>query len=131
MEKKANVTLGSQNYRTTVMVEGHEVIVDEPVAMGGGNEGPSSTHLLLSSLGACAAVTMRMYAERKEWMLGDISIDMKIEQENKNGIMYSEISRNISFSEALSPEQRKRLLVIADKCPIHKTLLGHVNIETE
>jgi len=131
MVKTAKVSLGAQNYRTIVMVEGHEVTVDEPTGNGGGGEGPSSSQLLLSSLGACVAVTMRMYAERKEWMLGDISIDLRMEQENKNGVMHTEISREISFGEALSPEQRKRLLVIADKCPIHKTLMGPVNIETK
>ena len=131
MDKKtAKVTLGSQNYRTTVLVEGHEVIADEPVDLGGRNEGPTATHLLLSSLGSCTAATMRMYAERNDWNLGDISIDMSIEQENRNGQMFSEISREISFGEELSPDQHERMLVIADKCPIHKTLTGELKIST-
>jgi len=131
MEKKtAKVALGSQNYKTIVLVGGHEIIADEPLELGGSNEGPTATHLLLSSLGACTAATMRMYAERKDWNLGDIAIDMSIEQENRNGQMFSEISREISFGEELSPDQHERMLLIADKCPIHKTLTGELNIKT-
>ena len=129
--KTAEVQLGDENYKTTIQVNGHEVIADEPIDSGGGDAGPSSTHLLLSSLGACTAVTMRMYAERKEWNLGDISINMRIEQETKNGTMVSEISSEITFSEELDSDQRERILIIADKCPIHKTLMGEINIKTK
>lgn len=129
-KKTAEVKLGSQNYKTTILVGGHEVFSDEPKELGGSDEGSTATHLLLSSLGACTAVTLRMYAERKEWSLGDISINLSIEQENRNGKMFSEISRQISFGEELSQDQVERMMIIADKCPIHKTLMGEISITT-
>lgn len=126
----AQVSIGSKNYKTTILVGGHEVVSDEPTELGGGNEGPTAGHLLLSSLGACTAVTMRMYADRKGWDLGEISINLSIEQENKNGKMFSEIKREISFGNDLTPDQHQRMMVIADKCPIHKTLMGEIEIST-
>lgn len=128
--KTAKVTLGSLNYKTTILVAGHKVIADEPEDLGGGDAGSTATHLLLSSLGACTAVTLRMYAERKEWDLGDIAINLTINQENRNGKMFSDISREISFGEELSEDQLERMMIIADKCPIHKTLMGEINIRT-
>ena len=131
MGKTVTVKLGATNYKTTIRIGEHEVVSDEPEELGGGNEGATATHLLLSSLDACTAVTLRMYAERKEWNLGEISINLNIEQENKNGKMFSEISRGITFGEDLSPDQLERLMIIADKCPIHKTLMGEISIETK
>ena len=129
--KNARVLLGNENYRTTIYVGDHEVVIDEPVELGGSNEGATATHFLLASLGACTAVTMRMYAERKQWELGEITINLSIDQENRNGQMFSEISQDITFSEELSPDQHARMLVIADKCPIHKTLMGEVSFASK
>ena len=131
MDKKmAKISLGSTNYKTLVKVGGHEIIADEPADLGGGDEGATATHLLLASLGACTAATLRMYAERKGWEVGEINIAMDIEQENRNGTMHSQISRKITFGTEISTEQHQRMMIIADKCPIHKTLMGEMVIET-
>ena len=129
--QKAHISLGNQDYKTNILVGGHSITADEPVEVGGNNEGPTATQLLLSSLGSCTAITMRMYAQRKEWNLGDITIDLSIDRENVEGRMVSKILRSISFSEELSEEQKERMLLIADKCPIHKTLTGELSITTE
>ncbi|KRB03286.1 OsmC family protein [Lysobacter sp. Root690] len=108
---------------------GHAWQADEPADLGGGDTAPSPERLLLSSLGACTAITVRMYAARKQWPLNDVQVELQF---NPNGKPEAgtELTRVISLHGDLSDEQRERLLQIANACPIHKVLTGEVRIAT-
>jgi putative redox protein len=108
----------------------HVWLADEPVVHDGGNLGPSPERLLLSSLGACTAITLRMYAARKGWALAAVRVELQFNPDGKP-TAGTEISRRIELDGALDAEQRERLLQIANACPIHKVLTGEVRIETK
>lgn len=102
---------------------------DEPVDLGGGDTAPSPERLLLSSLCACTAITVRMYAARKQWPLTDVQVELQFNPDGKPGAG-TELTRVVSLHGDLSGEQRERLLQIANACPIHKVLTGEVRIAT-
>jgi uncharacterized OsmC-like protein/alpha-beta hydrolase superfamily lysophospholipase len=116
----------------------HRFLADEPVKAGGLDSGPGPYDLLLAALGACTAMTLRLYADRKQLPLTRTQVRLRhgriyatdcAECETKEG-MIDHIDREISFEGDLTPEQRKRLLEIADKCPVHHTLKSEVDIRT-
>jgi len=107
----------------------HEWAADEPVALGGADRGPTPHHLLLSALGACTAVTLRMYAARKSWTLEEVRVELQFNPEGTPAAG-NDIRRRITLRGTLSAEQRERLLQIANACPIHKVLSGEVRIAT-
>jgi len=118
-------------YQVTLKADtNHSWISDEPVAVGGGDTGPSPTQLLLSSLGACTIITLQMYAGRKEWPLTGIEITLQLNPAGKPEAGHSEITRVITVQGQLSAEQRERLLQIANVCPIHKVLSGEIKIDS-
>ena len=130
---------GQQLYRTAVQSGTHRLIADEPTSMGGQNLGPTPYDLLLSALGTCTGMTLRMYADRKEWPLEEAIITLthsKIHAkdcencESETGKV-DRIERRIEVTGDLSPEQRERLLEIADKCPVHRTLHGEIVVNSE
>jgi len=114
------------DYKVTINSEGHTVIADEPLSNKGGNTGMSPEQLLLSSLGACIAITLRMYSTRKEWNVGSISVNLSLE--TGNGL--TTISKEITYSENITQEQKERLNQISKNCPISKILLGDIKINT-
>jgi putative redox protein len=116
----------------------HELVADEPEAAGGTDAGPSPYELLLMSLGACTSMTLRLYAQRKGWPLEAVRVTLKHDRihaedcrdcETKAGKI-DRIDRAIEMTGPLSDEQRGRLLEIADKCPVHKTLTSEIKIVT-
>jgi putative redox protein len=113
-------------YAQTIHAGHHTVQADEPRAAGGTDTGPSPYGLLLSALGACTAITLRMYAGRKGWELGATHVALRIVHEGKG----HRIEREIRFGAPLSDEQRERLAEIAEKTPVTRTLRDGVAIAT-
>ena len=128
----------TNKFQQQITIGPHRLIADEPVAAGGEDTGPGPYDLLLSALGACTAMTMRMYADRKALPMERVSVTLnhkKIyakdceECETKDG-MLDQIERNISIAGHLDAEQRAKLMEIADKCPVHRTLTSEIRIVT-
>ena len=117
----------------------HELSADEPVPSGGSDTGPDPYALLLAALGACTSMTLRMYADRKQWPLEGVSVRLAqsrihardcAECEVKDDTQIDRITREIVLSGPLSPEQKQRLVEIANRCPVHRTLTGQKEIVT-
>ncbi|HEY2274411.1 MAG TPA: OsmC family protein [Steroidobacteraceae bacterium] len=108
---------------------GHRWLADEPHEAGGANEGPSPTTLLLSALGACTAITVRMYAARKSWPLAGVEVQLEFNPEGAPA-EGNDIRRRIALRGQLTEEQRERLLDVANKCPLHRVLTGRTRIHT-
>ena len=104
---------------------GHRLLVDEPADRGGTDTGPRPTQLLASALAGCIAITMEMYAERKGWDLGPLEVAVEVGYE---GEVPNDYDVAISLPDGLDAEQRRRLLVIATKCPVHKVLAGEAHV---
>jgi putative redox protein len=117
----------------------HPLRADEPESYGGLDSGPSPYDLVVAGLGACTAMTLRMYAERKRWPLQRVTVSLKHDKihaedcetcETKEGRV-DRIQRRIAIEGSLDREQRSKLLAIADRCPVHRTLEGEVLVTTE
>ena len=124
--KKITVSLGKQNYKMLVSSETNTLIADEPLDKGGQDLGFSPSQLLASSLASCTAATIQMYASRKEWEIDHITVAVQYDLNREDGTSYFE--KEIEISGNITPEQKKRLLMIANKCPIHKVLTNEVSI---
>jgi putative redox protein len=123
----ANVTVnGEHGYAQSITTSAHVLKADEPQNRGGTNTGPSPSELMLASLGACTAITLRMYSERKEWDLGNIQVKLRLLKDGEE----QKIERRISLSGDLGAAQIARLLDIADKTPVTRALAPGVPIQT-
>jgi len=125
-------------FQQTVTVGPHRLIADEPSTAGGDDTGPGPYDYLLAALGACTSMTLRLYADRKALPLDRVAVTLRhnrihaedcAECETKTG-MVDQIEREIAMEGALDPEQRGRLMDIADKCPVHRTLTSEIRIVT-
>jgi putative redox protein len=130
MHLKEDVFIEAQTkeYTCNIKVREHKFISDEPFEKGGMNKGPSPFELLLSSLGSCTAITLRMYANRKNWDLQKITISLNLDKVIENGVLVSKIYQKVYISGDLDNVQRKRLMEIADKCPVHLALESPIEI---
>jgi putative redox protein len=117
-----------KGFETEVAIRGHRLVADEPVDDGGGDAGPRPTELLAASLASCAAVTIVMYADRKGWDVGAIEVAVDYETPSVDGGPSFDV--NIRIPAALTDDQRERILTIAGKCPVHKTLAAQ-NVKIE
>ncbi len=109
-----NASLGATPYRVTLGDDSHQWLSDVPAALGGGDSGPSPHEILLSALGACTAITVAMYAQRKEWPLEGIDVQLDIVEERTKPEPFTHIRRDIRLAGDLDAEQRQRLLEIAN-----------------
>jgi putative redox protein len=116
----------------------HHLFADESATVGGGDRGPNPYELLLMALGACTAMTLRLYADRKRWPLARVGVRLRhtkihaedcAECETKQGKL-DRIERVIDLEGAIDAAQRQRLLEIADMCPVHRTLTSEISIES-
>jgi uncharacterized OsmC-like protein len=128
---------GEGPFSQTITVGRHTLAADEPAPIGD-DSGPNPYDLLLASLGACTSMTVRMYAQRKRWPLENVTVELRHSRihaqdcadcETKSGRL-DRIERTIRFTGELDDDQRRRLLEIADKCPVHRTLHSEVQIIT-
>lgn len=113
---------GKGRYQQEVRIGQHQLLADEPESMGGGDSGPAPYDFLLTALGACTAMTLRMYAERKGLALHRVSVALQHEKADIDGVRRDRIARRITLQGDLTPAERQRLLEIAEKCPVHRTL---------
>jgi uncharacterized OsmC-like protein/alpha-beta hydrolase superfamily lysophospholipase len=139
MPRKVIVTeTGVGKFQQTIAVGPHRLTADEPLAVGGLDSGPSPYDLLLAALGACKSITVRIYAEHKKLPLEGVSVALSHSKihaqdcedcETKEGKL-DRIDVALAFTGPLTDEQRARLLEIADKCPVHRTLTSEITIRT-
>jgi putative redox protein len=115
-------------YAAAIAVGPHRLPADEPTESGGGDSGPAPTQLLLSALGACTSITLRMYAERKQWPVKSVRVELSYAERSPGKTV---IARKVHVEGDLTGEQRERLLQIANACPVHKILTGTIEIPTE
>lgn len=109
----------NESYTCDVQAGKHSFVVDEPIPLGGDDLGAAPYQYLKAALGACTAMTVRMYAERKKWAVENVIVTLSHSRDaNKQSVFV----RDIKLVGELNDEQRERLLEIADRCPVHKTL---------
>jgi len=121
----ATATIGRDRYATSIDASGHAITADEPEKLGGANAGPAPYDLLLASLGACTAITLRMYADRKEWPLELLDVHLRL----TGGADDRRIVRTIA-PKGLDAEQAARLADIAERTPVTLTLKSGIGIDT-
>ena len=112
--------------KQVIEIGNHQVISDEPLSVGGDDQGPGPTELLQASLGACTAITVTMVAQRKQMPLRDVRVQVSMEKTAEA----THFHREIELVGDLTAEQREYLLGIANKCPVHKILTGKIEIDT-
>lgn len=129
---------GAAGFAQEIRVGNHRLKADEPIAAGGTDTGVSPYDMILAALGACTSMTIGMYTRRKAWPLESITVRLRHSKiyaadcadcETKQG-MLDRIERDIHLTGPLTSEQHARLLEIANKCPVHRTLTSEIHIET-
>ncbi len=137
-EHRVVTRIGRTGYRTEITAGGHHLVADEPADVGGTDTGPAPYDLLAAGLGACTAMTLRMVADRKEWPLEAVTVSLvhrKIDAaacrtcDTRTGTI-DRIERVIDMTGPLDVDQRRRLMEIADRCPVHRTLHSEVDVVT-
>lgn len=127
MAREVQILLGENDYRTKAGNGHSEWFLDEPVDKGGGDTGPTPTEAVLGALGACVAITGRMYAKHKGWDLQNVQVNLRIEGSEPGGkpVIY----KDVVLEGQLDEEQRHRILAVMGKCPVAKLLKMEVPIE--
>jgi uncharacterized OsmC-like protein/fermentation-respiration switch protein FrsA (DUF1100 family) len=137
-DNRVSVRTAAGAFRTEILARGHALIADEPAAVGGENLGPTPYDLLAAALGACTTMTLRIYADRKKWPLEEAVVRLRHsrihaedeEQVEDGDARLDRLERELTLIGPLDDDQRARLLEIAGRCPVHRTLSAGVQIET-
>lgn len=132
-------TNAEDKFTTYIMAGNHRLTADEPEKVGGSEFGPTPYDFLSTALAACTAMTVQMYARRKEWKLENVTVHINHSREHATDCLQCEDEKSridtfrklLSFEGDLSPDQTRRLMEIADRCPVHRTLTGSVNIVSQ
>ncbi|OBF42304.1 osmotically inducible protein C [Mycobacterium sp. ACS1612] len=128
---------GPRSYTQHITAGAHHLIADEPTPVGA-DAGPTPYDLLLAALGACTSMTVRMYADRKGWALEDVRVTLRHSRIHAEDCVHCEttkgridhIDKEVAFVGDLDDAQRQRLLQIAERCPVHQTLVSEIDIAT-
>ena len=123
---RAKASIGTVDYATTIAVGHHTLVADEGPELGGKDAGPAPYHLLTAALGACTVITLRMYAERKQWPVTSVHADIHFVREGDK----ARIDRVLSIEGAVDDAQKKRMAEIAERTPVTLTLKGGLEIRT-
>jgi putative redox protein len=129
--------VGRKGFQTEVVARSHHLVADEPVALGGTDGGPTPYEYLLMSLASCTAMTLRMYANRKSWPLERAEVSLRQMRSHERdcqtcateAVGIERIERRIELEGPLNDEQRKRLLMIAERCPVKQTFEKGIRVE--
>ena len=122
----SSVILTNKNYLAEAKVRNHFVVTDVPFSDGGEDTAPTPVEYLLTAIGGCVAITLRMYAARRSWDVGEITVNV-FQLKDEQG---SYLTEEISFENDITEDQRKRLLVFAGKCPVARMVKGETRIES-
>ena len=117
-----------QGLKTKIGNDTHIIVADEPILLGGTNQGLSPFELLEASLASCSSITMRMYADRKQWELQEIDVRTSLIYGMDKQLLF--IKKEIFLNGNLSEDQRQRLFTISSKCPVHKVLEKSIEIQS-
>ena len=129
--------VGPSGYRAEIQARGHAYLADEPAALGGTDAGPTPYEYLLSALGGCMAITLRMYADRKGWPLTGVQVRLRSARSHEpdcedcvaQAVDVGRLERTIVLEGPLSDDQRSRLLTIGERCPVKQTLTKGIVIQ--
>jgi putative redox protein len=136
--RSVTVSGSAAGFAQTISAGRHRLAGDEPIAVGGTDTGPNPYDLLLAALGTCTSMTVGMYARRKQWPLEAVTVKLRHSKvhaqdcadcETRVGLL-DRIERDVELAGALTEEQRGRLLEIANKCPVHRSLTSRIEIRT-
>ena len=136
--RTVTVSGSAAGFAQEITVENHRLIGDEPTSAGGTDTGPNPYDLLLAALGSCTSMTVALYARRKQWPLEGVTVRLRHAKihaadcdscETKEGLL-DRIERDVELHGRLTDEQRARLVDIANKCPVHRTLTSEIDIPT-
>lgn len=133
------VVESGEGLRQEILVRGKRVIADEPVDVGGTDQGPNPYELLLGALGSCTAMTILMYARRKKWPVEHVRVELDhsrvhvrdCEECDEQDVKLDYFRKRVTLRGPLTEEQRARLAEISQRCPVHRTLTGIIRIDEE
>lgn len=124
----SEVKLTNKKYVAEAKMRNHFAVIDEPLDAGGGDSAPTPVEYLLTAIGGCVSITLRMYAERKGWDLGEIKVKVHQKEELTSEGIKKTLVEEISFEKSITKEQKEKLLEIAGKCPVAKMVKGETSI---
>jgi len=126
--KKSAVILKNKNYLAEAKTRNHFLTMDQSVAAGGGDNGPTPVEYLLTAIGGCVSMTLRTYAERKGWDVGEITVNVSQREQLTSTGIKKWLTEDIYFEQEISEEQKRKLLIFAGKCPVAKMVKGETEI---